>query len=1193
MTPRDQTSATRQRFPIAIYGESEGQMLELVPTLELSELLDHAALINQQTSEKLHYCFSALLLAFAYGKHGISEWFNRYISESKVDLAAILSYRQLKGKEEEIRRLAVQEIESDILYPGGRRTATISALDWIKQAKTLSGEQEHSWVGLRHMMGAVIFTPRFHEEDLERWHFNRSQWALEYLRFVKEKLPDDLEFWTRVNKRIFAKTEEKFAYLLTWNPDRYPFAKFKAKAQQIQERGAGELGWSTGNRTSISVGDRVFLMRQGKDKERRGLVGAGFVKKTGVTNEPHWDRELRAQGKTYNRAAIEWQSLRETPVIPLEELISHTGETSLWETQAGGVEIPKKTAEHLEILWRNYITRVIPPHAWVDSDAIPVIGNLSEFQPSKHDSLDSAAQAKIFATLMVSADVRPPFALGLLGDWGVGKTFFMRLMQETVKSIAGKNERDDRNTEYVSRAAQIEFNAWHFVDSDLWASLASHIFDGLSEELCDPGKTVEGTRRRLRRKIESSKRGRQEATAAIEAARKERQKATKALEEKREERGQSVAEYRLERLKRIWEAILKVKPDQNNPDQRNWPDVTKLKDEAERAAKRLGLEASINSAEEVKRVHDLLRDLSRRGTGLTAAFAAAFTGRRLWISGAVLVSALAVVLAWPWALKYIQVWLDPKGTGMNLLAPLLQLTTAVGGIAVWAARQLRSISSAMGYLERIQEELRKPHVELSGVSEQEEAIRAKLEKVDAEIAIEQRRIEETDRQIADAQAEIQRINAGGLVYDFIEGKVRDSRYLDRLGLISIIRQDFEKLGSLLLDWRKHGDEDLDAEVPSADFGWNARPIERIVLYIDDLDRCPPERVVQVLQAVHLILAFDLFVVVVAVDARWLERSLNETYNPRKLTPNGFSLEEPLHRFSAHNYLEKIFQIPYSIPAMDENGYRKLVVDILAAPERQIETVRPSKSDESRLPTPLSQPDQPVAPGDNSELPPAPQPPKIDPEEQRRIEEAKAHELNESRKRELEEARKRVEAMKLRDYEEQFIQALFQFIDTPRLAKRFVNIYRLLRVKAANSEERFPTFIDKDRGEYRAVLMLLAMVVGRPQVAPEILDSLDTTKGSGFRAWLEEKSKEYQEERRQLSAKLMARSVETDTVSLPNTRERRLAELQEATQGIGRCVEALIRALDELKGPSFDDQLSHYVNWAAEVGRYSLHPNRTG
>ncbi len=39
-------------------------------------------------------------------------------------------------------------------------------------------------------------------------------------------------------------------------------------------------------------------------------------------------------------------------------------------------------------------------------------------------------------------------------------------------------------------------------------------------------------------------------------------------------------------------------------------------------------------------------------------------------------------------------------------------------------------------------------------------------------------------------------------------------------------------------------------------------IDRIVLYIDDLDRCPEVKVVEVLQAVHLLLAYPLFVVVV-------------------------------------------------------------------------------------------------------------------------------------------------------------------------------------------------------------------------------------------------------------------------------------------------------------------------------------------
>ena len=49
-----------------------------------------------------------------------------------------------------------------------------------------------------------------------------------------------------------------------------------------------------------------------------------------------------------------------------------------------------------------------------------------------------------------------------------------------------------------------------------------------------------------------------------------------------------------------------------------------------------------------------------------------------------------------------------------------------------------------------------------------------------------------------------------------------------------------------------------------------KPLERIILYIDDLDRCPEERVVEVLEAVNLLMAFPLFIVIVGVDPRWVK-----------------------------------------------------------------------------------------------------------------------------------------------------------------------------------------------------------------------------------------------------------------------------------------------------------------------------------
>jgi KAP family P-loop domain len=105
-----------------------------------------------------------------------------------------------------------------------------------------------------------------------------------------------------------------------------------------------------------------------------------------------------------------------------------------------------------------------------------------------------------------------------------------------------------------------------------------------------------------------------------------------------------------------------------------------------------------------------------------------------------------------------------------------------------------------------------------------------------------------------------------------------------------------------------------------------------VVYIDDLDRCPPDRVVQVLEAVQLLLAVRLFVVVVAVDPRWLLRSLTVHYqelfeaaSPATTSQEGSWGSTPMQ------YLEKIFQIPFTLPPVDHTGYITMV-DALTAPD---------------------------------------------------------------------------------------------------------------------------------------------------------------------------------------------------------------------------------------------------------------------
>ncbi len=94
----------------------------------------------------------------------------------------------------------------------------------------------------------------------------------------------------------------------------------------------------------------------------------------------------------------------------------------------------------------------------------------------------------------------------------------------------------------------------------------------------------------------------------------------------------------------------------------------------------------------------------------------------------------------------------------------------------------------------------------------------------------------------------------------------DTKALERdIGLISRTRRLFQAVDDIARDMRRQrrtpgyaGREGADLETP-----------ERIVIYIDDLDRCSETKVYEVLQAIHLLLAFDLFVVVVGVDVGWV------------------------------------------------------------------------------------------------------------------------------------------------------------------------------------------------------------------------------------------------------------------------------------------------------------------------------------
>jgi KAP family P-loop domain len=208
----------------------------------------------------------------------------------------------------------------------------------------------------------------------------------------------------------------------------------------------------------------------------------------------------------------------------------------------------------------------------------------------------------------------------------------------------------------------------------------------------------------------------------------------------------------------------------------------------------------------------------------------------------------------------------------------------------------------------------------------------------------------------------------------------------------------------------------------------------------------------VLEAIHLLLALPVFVVVVGVDSRWLKKAVEQHYAEM--------LGDDPEAF-AENYLEKIFQVPFTLSAMDEPGFAGLVRG-LAATEGQDAT--PATGSVQAPPSNVSPPAEETTPAPPRERQPEPssEPSTIDLRPPRLV---------------------------ISEAELEFLATLSPLVRSPRAAKRLLNLYRLLRARFAGDE--LAEFLSDGTREapFRAVLVLLSVVVGHPEAAPGLFATL--------------------------------------------------------------------------------------------------------
>lgn len=157
------------------------------------------------------------------------------------------------------------------------------------------------------------------------------------------------------NKRALVQMDEsskKRTFLLTYNIDKWQWDNFEQAQKSLMEDGRYIGSWSCGNSKKLRTGDRVFLIKLGK--EPRGIMASGLVFDS-VYKAPHWNKEKRRKGELINYVNVDFDVIR-NPVsndMLLMEQLKKIDSHFTWSSRSSGIEIPEYIASKIETLWKE------------------------------------------------------------------------------------------------------------------------------------------------------------------------------------------------------------------------------------------------------------------------------------------------------------------------------------------------------------------------------------------------------------------------------------------------------------------------------------------------------------------------------------------------------------------------------------------------------------------------------------------------------------------------------------------------------------------------------------------------------------------------------------------------------------------------------------------------------------------------
>jgi len=569
---------------------------------------------------------------------------------------------------------------------------------------------------------------------------------------------------------------------------------------------------------------------------------------------------------------------------------------------------------------RSLWQKLLPPPPNSPSVAENRIAGLISDSEKGNDYLGIDKDVRAFARVIAAKSFQPPLAIALFGKWGSGKSFFMRKLREQVEDFSQR----EANGMYCKGVVHIHFNAWSYMDANLWASFVSRIFEGLQEyikneklstdKLNNIKSVLTNKLNVTKTNIDTLKEKKGLIEKQIDLLNKKRDNAKKNVEEK-------ISQLR---KKTAWDILAEVDREFDSKKQiineiEANPTYQNTKEELKEIVPEKYWDNPESAYEQAKSKYTFIKTFFRRKN---------LGWNLVWLGAILLIISVTPII------------LELAGIGISKL----DFTISQAGIAflitlgtMWKRAEIvyQKLQPVVASFWKIKEnyEQRKEKA-LSRFEQEEKALKLEIEKGTEEVFLLTEQIQKAEIIATELEYKITNALASETLYSFIDERSKSDDYKKHLGIISIIRKDFEILNGLFIG---HNDDIVGQSKAGKFREYFKKPVERIILYIDDLDRCPEENVVQVLEAVNLLMAFPLFIVVVGVDPRWVKNALIKKHalqfanvlNEQSFGSNGVEQIQP------SNYLEKIFQVPFHLKDAKPQNVKDMIRELAATkPENE-------------------------------------------------------------------------------------------------------------------------------------------------------------------------------------------------------------------------------------------------------------------